>query len=285
MSKRNDPSKDELRVIPPPEVANSLAAYMDDADSSMAGMSEHRVLPRLKVVQGQSSAELKRHFQEGSVIFTPGNELIAQPGESFFLVPLFFWTDWLLWSDRDDKNNPMVQARSTDPASDLARRAKDPELRVEEYDGGPKGKPFKRRYAEALNFAAFVYGEHDQALRACALSFQRGEHFKGKTFCSSIMGRKLNGKTPPIWSQVWVLTANQRTKGTYSWYGLDHSNPVDEFRYIFDEHVASFHAEHAQLRDDFEKQRLYAATDDDDGMSDAEARTDAAADAGEKKGF
>lgn len=257
MSKRNDDPKELVKVGGAPDW---LTEYTGDADNSIDDLAEYRILSRLKVVQSMSAEELKEEFGEGTIIIAPGNVLVARKREPVLFVPVFFFTEFCFWGDRKDKVGPTIRDRSFDKAGDIARRARDPEKREEEYEGG-----FVGRYVEHLNFAGFIYTEdHAQKGTPCVLSFSRGEFGTGRNFINAVTLRKVGGQTAPLWSQVWSLQTNFRDQGDKKWWGIDVYNPPEGVSpFIRKEEVEFFRQEHFSCKEDFERSKLLVDHGDD----------------------
>ena len=242
-----------------------LQEFVGDADKSLAGMKEYRVLPRAKLIQGMTDATLKEEFGEGAVIMSPGRALVAGARTPFLFAPLFFFTEFCKWRDRRDKSGSVIVARSADKAGEVAARARNAEQRFEEYAGGPAKEPFKYRYVEHLNFAGLVYDpDHFQNASPITVGFSRGEFFTGKNFVSAIMLRKVGGIPAPLWSQVWQLQSNTRTRADNTWWGIDFQNP--ERPWITEEQAPFMRGMHEELRNLYAQERLTvdASEADDD---------------------
>lgn len=240
-----------------------LTQYLDE-DTSTDALNEYRVLTRVKVLQALSDTELKEEFGEGGVILSPGNALVAPKGEAFEFVPLFFFAEFCLWSDRDDPGTPAILERSFDPSSEICKKARDPNSRVEAYGDNDQ---FERRYVEHLNFAGVIYGEHPLANTPCVLSFSRGEFGQGSNFISAIKLRKVAGRQAPIWSQVWSFSSAFRDLGPKKrWFGLDFASPGQP--YIDEKDAEDFHNLYLGLKEDHEKARL--VVDHSEGEDTAE---------------
>lgn len=245
---RNDEPTEMTHVGGAP---NWLTDYQQE-DDSINDMTEYRVLSRLKIVQSMSAEELKDNFGEGSIIIAPGNVLVAKKKEPVLFVPVFFFTEFCLWGDRDDPSGPTIRDRSFDKGGDLAARARDPERREEEYEGG-----FIGRYVEHLNFCGFLVGGHEQTGTPLVLGFSRGEFGTGRTFINSITLRKVGGKTAPLWSQVWQLQTGFREQGSKKWWGIDASQPDEGVSpFIEQDQIEFFLGEHTSCKEDFEKSRI-----------------------------
>ena len=254
MSKRNNPSTDMTKVGG--DAPDWLATIEDE---STLAMVEYRVLSRLKVVQSMSAESLKEEFGEGSIIISPGNSPVVPKRESVLLVPVFFFTEFCHWSDRNDNASATILGRSYDPKSEIAQKARDPEARMEPYGDGD----YKSRYVEHLNFASIIYDrEHPQFGTPVVLGFQRGEFHAGKNFISACLLRRVGGKQVPLWAQVWAFQTAMRDKGSKKWWGIDHSCP--DIPYIQEDEAQFFQDQNKSIREDFEAQKLRVDHDDED---------------------
>lgn len=267
--KSREPGRDLATLDAPPGVPNYLAAYVEE-DKSLEDMKAYRVLQRLKVIQSTSNTELLDKFEPGDIILSPGQALIAavdrksrQSKEPFLFVPVFFFAEFCKWSDLDDKESATILGRSFDPTNEIAKRARDPKRRFEKYNDGN----YVARYVEHLNFAGFIYGEHEFAREACVQTFSRGEFGRGRNFISAITLRK----AIPLWAQIWQFTVGFRDPTEKrKWWGMDFIAPEGEN--VIGEDEVEFHkAGHEELKDLYEKQRLIVDHEDsgkEDGAED-----------------
>ncbi len=248
--KSRSPGRDMVKVE---GVPNYLEEYIEE-DDSLDAMKGYRVLQRLKVIQNTSRSDLTDRFNFGDIILSPGNILVAEVNAKekltkfpFPFVPVFFFAEFCKWSDIDDTEGQTIFDRSFDPASDVARRSRDPKLRFEKYNDGK----YVARYVEHLNFAGFIYQGHELHGEACVQSFSRGEFTRGRNFISAVAMRKI-----PLWSQVWNFTVGFREPSTSKkWWGFDHL-PREENNVIEEEEVKFFKGQHEEMKDLYEKQRL-----------------------------
>ncbi len=267
MAERNEKPQEIVSVggdAPP----DWLVGYTED-DKSLDQLSEYRVISRIKVIQGSSKKSLRDTFGEGTAIVTPTKEIICKSDESFLFVPLLFFVEYTKESDIKDKISPWIIERSFDRGCEIAAKSLDPDRRTEEY-----GEGFICRHVENLNFAGFIYGDHQLAGRLVVMNFSKGERTYGSTFVSSITLRK-----SPLWSQVWRFTPAYR-EAEFGWWGLDVDNPEKQL-YIKQDEGASFLSFHEELRSDYAKQRL--VVDRSDGLEDP-ATADADAEEGASVG-
>lgn len=250
-ARKANPGRDMVKVD---GVPNYLVKYSED-DTSMDTMEEYRIVPRLKIIQGTTSAELKEMFQEGSVIVTPGNIFVAEKKKDFLFVPVFFYTEFCHWSDILDSESPVIVARDFDPSSELARKARNPEMRKEGYgeiDRKTQLSKYEYTFAEHLNFVGIVYDGSAKGTEA-VLSFNRGTFGKGRIFISQIRMRKT-----PLWSQVWCLTTyfDDRKQGQAYW-SWKTDNPKEGIQPIIaEDEVEIFKEAHESIKEAHSKRIL-----------------------------
>jgi len=252
MAKRS-PQQDLAKFDGP----TNLPAFLEDEvdDTSLDVMRDHRILPRLKVVQGTSKQELIEQFGAGSVIVQPGNIEVVKKEVSFLAVPVLFFVEYCKWSDLKDEESPAVVDRTFDPTSELAKISRDAKKREEVYQGDEDAKkPKIWRYVEHLNFVCFIYNE-DSALRGepVVQSFSRGEYGTGQGFINACSMRR-----SPLWSQVWQVKPAYRDKGAErKWYGLDWTAPPEDIGpHIKADQKDFFKDAHVAFKDLQEKKRL-----------------------------
>jgi hypothetical protein len=262
---RNDPPTSLARVGPV-ETPDWLMEVQDD--DSLDNLEQYRILPRAKVIQAMTKKEVKDQFGEGSLIMVPGT-LLATDKQSFDFVPVFFFTEFQVRSDRSDKVNPFIWERTFDETSEIAKRSRNKDLREEVYPGGTADKPWKKRWVETLNFCGYIYGDHDQRGTPLVLTFARGEFSKGRAWINAIMSRKVRGVRVPLWCQVWTISTGYREFGEKKWYGIDFENP--ENPWIQADEKEAFKGFYQELKNDFEKKRILVDHgENDDGDTEVE---------------
>lgn len=259
----------EDRNETPAEVATITPSWLADVsnEDSLGGMAEHRVVSRIKLVQAMSREELKDACGEGSVVIVPGNILLAEKKQPFYMVPLFSFTEFIQWADLEDDNaQSSILDRTYDKGSELAEKCRDFDRHEEAYGDDNK---YIARNAEHLNFVCEIYGNHPYAGTEVALSFARGEFSKGKQFISALFNRCANGARVPMWANVFSFTSNLRKKGNRQWYGLDFTNPDQLFIDQADAERLSSKAK--ILADEFTKNAFSVSQTDDTADANAEA--------------
>lgn len=245
-SKDIEPVKSPLAL--PTGTPDWLAAY-NEVDESKTAMAEHRVLARIKVVQALSNPEIKDKFGDGSVIATPSNVLLCEKRGEIFFVPVLFFPEYISWADRNDSNSPAILARSFEKTSEVGIKARSSETREEEYGDG-----FIKKNCEHLNFAGFLYGEHEFSGTPIVLSFSRAEHRVGSQMVTTAFMVKA-----PLWSQVFRVAPVFRDKGPQKkWYGLE----VSPAGFITAEEAEFFRTAHEELKTEFEARKLAVNHDD-----------------------
>ena len=269
MAKTKSRTDADANAVVKVQGVNAALLKYAEQDKSLAGMDEYRILPRIKLIQAMADQDLKKAFGEGTAIIRPGDAVVWKEGdEDFKFVPLLFVVEFAQWADLQDNEQNTVIARSFDPTSVIARKARDPKGRYEPY---PNGSEMKYRFVEHLRFYGFIYGEHALVGTPVVLSFERGEFTQGKNFISAIKLRRTQVTDEsgtrmiplPLWSQVWAFRVGFRDKSKdRRWYGLDFKLP--ETPVIKDDEIEFFHSQHIELADLQAKNRLLVDERDKD---------------------
>lgn len=243
------PRKDRTAIMTT-KVAPSWLAEVAQNDDSIAALAEYRILPRASIIQKVTAKEKKGTMADGTTFITPGGTIVALPEEPFLIVPVFQFTEFIKWRDQDDKSGDALLEKTFNKNSELAKRARDKALRIEEYGDNRPGKGrFKYSYLEHLNFAVIMYQQdHPLSGQAFAISFKKGEFFQGTNFCNALSQRKVNGIPVPYWTQVWEFRTGVHERRGYDWYGFNFNNPVDESPYILEEEMPFFREQYQELK-------------------------------------
>lgn len=208
---------------------SNLPDFMKSADPNKGRelLQEFVVPPRIKVMQ--TNSENAETYPAGTVLLSATKNIIAgkeagEDGDPFLIVPVFFYPEYCIWSPLALKGQvPMILDRSTDPTSDIAKRAKSKELREAKYTVEKHGE-IDVRYVEHLNFLCAIYGDHPLRDTVCIMSFSRGEWGAGSRFTNMLDQRK----APPFGCVFQAqVSAKKRTNAKGSWYGIDISNPPE----------------------------------------------------------
>jgi hypothetical protein len=217
-----------------PSVAHPLPSYLSTAPKpDLRTVQQYQLVPRLKIVQGMSDADLRKAFPPGSAIIRPDDILVAGFGQEFRAVLLFFWPSWEKWRDINDREGPPLVASTLDllDPSGIPARARSQEARLEEYPGDAEMVAEKKlkqlryyRYTESLNFALWIE-EGPAAGSMCVASFARGGHNIGAKLCTYIMRREV-----PWGAARCVFSVGERTNAKrQTWYQLFFRPPEEPF--------------------------------------------------------
>lgn len=265
MAKGREPGKDIVKMNAPASIPSYLAEHVEN-DTSLVGMKEYRVVPRLKVIQTTAKQELLKLFDAGDVIIQPGAALVVKHEKSedhsapFLFVPVFFFVEFCKWADLKDSSSQTILARSFDLSSDIAKNARSEKTREEKYGEGK----FTARYCEHLNFLCFIYNE-DNPLKGelVTLSFARGEFGTGTNFISTITIRKA-----PLWSQIFTAHTSYRDKGPdRKWWGID-VKPAEGTNFVPESEVQFFKDAHVEMKKLYDEKRIIVDHSDRDEEAD-----------------
>lgn len=262
------------------DVPQELIAMMEAGEigDSLETLRHHRILNRLKVVQGMSKREVKAKYGEGSIIIPVTESLIAKVDGKVDFVPVMFFDEFISWNDRDDTASPKIHDKSLDLAGKIAVLSASPTKRSEKYGDNGKGGQFVRKHTHHLNFLVVLYSG-DLKGTLCVLSFSRGEFSKGLGFVGMVKSQRVKTATftasAPLWSQVWTMSVGPRKNDKGEWWGVDIA-PADNPR-IANDDVRPFKTMHEELLKDYREQLLvvgHEAAEDDEMGPDLAASKD-----------
>lgn len=214
----------------------ALPAFMREDTTGMDGLGKIITPPRLKIIQGSASPELKAEFNEGDLIISPQNILVSPvklndnqkptgEGEPFAFVPVCWFIDYLVENPIDYKGTePYIRDRSTDPNSDIGRRARNPDTWTAPHPERPvdaQGKHQFIRFVECYNFVVFPLGIDELAGMPIVLSFSKTTHKVGSNL-ASLLSMRGGG---PIYGHVFQLHSKAENNAKGDYYGLVVSNP------------------------------------------------------------
>jgi len=272
MATKDRGNKSDIQKFKAPEGLPDYLAEVSKNDESLDTLKQERTLSRLKIISGNSGADLKKLFDEGDVIANPGQTLIAkavkadQASEPFFMVPLFFFIEFCHWSDVNDNASPTIFARSFDKGSDLAAKARNADAREENYGDG-----YVSRYVEHLNFASVIVGDHPLAgqMEPFVIGFQRSSWATGKNLITTLARLEA-----PLWSTVWGFQSKYITK-KFNYWNFDYFVPDEEKhgigRFITKDQVDLFKATHLELKELFEERMLVVDRSDSEDIDEGDS--------------
>lgn len=267
--------KDERMIVGGTGAAGSTIAAPDfmeeDANTGMTELRKYVRPSRIKVVQDKRTDAYKQ-YKPGSVVLTPQGIVVAEIGQPFWLVPIFFYSEYCTINDyRLKDQKPMIRERTLDPNSIIARKSRSNDTRFEkDPDFGPD-KDFKMRHTEFLVFLSIIVRTPGLAATPVALSFSRGEYGAGQNFASLIDARRPR----PIFGCVFQGTVSEtpRKNAQGDWYGIDITNPTSkdgpQSPWVMDPaEYNSLKALHFQLKEAYDSQLIIVDHDTDEGGGD-----------------
>jgi hypothetical protein len=214
----------------PTTTSYNVPAYLQGAEpTGLETVSQNRATPRIKIVQSQSSRDLRNDYPDGSIILTPTLQIVAPclegargmdreaMSQAFAAVPIFHYETFEVWSDFDDEASPMVEHVEYRRDNETARRAMNPNLREEPYGDG-----YTRQYVHGLNYLLYIESG-PAAGEIAAWSYNKGDFAIGKNFNSALMRRNV-----PIFANRFNFWAVGRATKRYNWIGLAFGDPADE---------------------------------------------------------
>jgi hypothetical protein len=204
-------------------------------------IGKYQNMLRLKIIQSQTDPQLQELYEVGTVILRPDNILVAKFGESFDVIPLVFWPEWVKWCDANDTEGGIFEDTSRDPNSEIAKRARNPKTWFEPY---PKASghqdEWRYRYATHLNFVVQVQSG-DAAGLGTIITFAKGGYPDGAK-----LSGYLSRRNTPIWSNRIKLTSERRVNKQKQLHYQLSFGPADE-PFIKEEMAGKLQAEHESL--------------------------------------
>ena len=264
--------KDIVKVEPKNPLVCAPKFMLDDQQMGTEEVTRYVIVPRVKVIQKQASAELLSRFNPGDVIISPVNALVAQTvmrdgvmGE-FAFVPLYFFAEYCVWNPIELKGmEPAIIERTTDVDSPIAAKALHANLREEPHPTHPQ---YKVRYVEHLNYVVQIIDHAEMTGEVAVLSFARGEHRAGRQLAGLVKMRRA-----PLFGCKFIARVSHRPgTGKGDWFGLDVDNHVDPWVDDEDEYarLKALHEEFKRLheanrlRPDLSDEELTAEVSRDD---------------------
>jgi hypothetical protein len=192
-----------------------------DAGEGTDTLSKYIRPPRLKIVQGNSDQKFLEVADPGSVILSPTMQLVAEVTQPFWFVPVLFFPEWYTSNPMSMKGQlPFIRERSTDPASDIARKAQDPILRG--ADDCPESKGNKLKHVEALNFIVLILRNEALMGQPAIMSFSKSAHKDGSQLSALIRSRR-----GPLYGMIFEACVPQmkRSNTQGQWHYMQVGNP------------------------------------------------------------
>lgn len=212
--------------------------------------------PNIVIVQAMSDKLLEAGFKAGEVVMQPAQEPVD---DTLTIVPIFYFTEYVIINPREVKDLPMIRERSLDHASDLAARCRE----LAEFDC-PEMPGKKCKYQANMVFIVFV--EELQTL--ITLRFYRAEYKTGRLFASKIKARNAS-----IFAGRYVIQVGVHKNETGRWHGWDFK-PCDR-PWVTEDEYSTFEAMYRRCAEAYEADLLRTDVDDrDSSATDDDAGSD-----------
>ena len=224
-------SKTQTQIVKAPAIEN-LPAYL--TDQPVIGIEELKsfvVLPRIKVIQKAAERATLDKFAVGDIVLVPQNILVAttdlqhngkpeKQGESFLVVPIFFYPSWASLNPLELKGkSPFFLKYTTDATDPLVAKCKNRATWTEAHPDDPK---LKIRNVEMLNFVVEIQKPELEG-QLVVMTFMKAEWMQGSNWASLI---KMSRRS--IFARQWKCTSTYRPgSGNGDWYGIDVVQPDD----------------------------------------------------------
>lgn len=200
----------------------AMPSYLKKAADERIGVdqtSKYQTINRIGIVQSQSKKERRDEHGVGSMVMFPDGVLVANPGEGFVGIPVFFYASWDVWSDYNDEEAATILESTLDENHEIARRSKSKATRSERYG---ESNQFVRAYVESLNVAVLVDSGPAKGELAI-LSLNKSDHYVGKQIASMIQRSGAD-----IFARRIEFTTLDRSDGKNDWLGFKINNPSEE---------------------------------------------------------
>lgn len=207
----------------------------DNKPTGLQDLQKYWVPPRLKIVQSQSGEQYKKNFQVGDVLLVPQMSLVAHSGESFWITPIFQYTEFCLWNPYGMKGQlSAIRERSTDPSSQIARRARS-KKEADWYEICPESPKTKQndpqymlRNCEHINYICVLrfngekpkHPANELVNNPFVISFHHASFWEGKQLSTLILNRQ-----QAIFACQYELTSADKSNAKGNWKGLNINNP------------------------------------------------------------
>ena len=203
-----------------PATPGALSTLFTGADDDFVCMrKKDMILPRANIMQALSPDVVDGRFPAGTIVDSSTKAIIMQAKtDGLKIVPLMFWLEWIEWNRiRNVDKKERIVARSTDPQSDLAKRADKWEVYVND-----QGREVCT-VTEYYNFTGILIdpkrGTYDDAY---LIGFARSSHKIGKMWLNRMYKSRVNIEgayvRPPMCFMQWAFKTELVKKDGFSFY-------------------------------------------------------------------
>lgn len=221
---------------------DNLPAYLqkhiqDKPPVGLEQLKQYWTPDRVKIVQAQSGDKFKQ-FPVGSVVLIPQMMKIADPGQPFWITPIFTFTEFCVWNPYGLKGQlPTIRERTFDPKSEIAYKSRSKDLYAICPDLPPNLKNKKEdqnymlRYCEHINHICVLrwnnrFQDHPANKHVnipIIFSFHHSGFYEGRALSTLIMNRRVD-----IYAGQYELSTADRTNSKGTWKGFNITNPSHE---------------------------------------------------------
>lgn len=201
-------------------------------EMGLDSVADMRIIPQARIVQGMTPGDITDELEgatQGAIYLMAGGvpTPLANKGESFSFVPLYFQRVYMAWNDRKDADSPAVHEQTRDKHSQLAAACRN---RTEEKYG-PDGK-YTRRYQEHIVVFCLLYHPGSPShLEPFSFSFARTAFKAGIALGDQSFRRAKEGPFP-LWALVWDMTTTRESNNQGEWFNWKQRVPDDAAKRI-----------------------------------------------------
>lgn len=202
------------------ELANTSDAmtkpdFIPEDQTGTKELAQHIIPPRLKIIQKQSDDKLLEKYKAGDIIAVPLMIQLAGRGEPVGFTPVYFFVEYCTWNPIQTRGTlPAVRARSRDPESELAKKARSAELR--NVEKCPEAEEYKLNHVEHLNYICMFDGLPETPI---AVSFSKTQHRAGSTLAGLVRMRNAS-----IFAGHYTMKTTHQSNAQGEWYGFELEN-------------------------------------------------------------
>lgn len=237
--------------LPSTTAATSRPAFLSSQEAvGLDGLDRVVAPPNLVIVQSMSDKLLEAGYKAGEVVMQPAQEPVP---ETLTVVPVFYFTEYVVLNPREAKELPMIRERSLDHTSDIAQKCRE----LAEFDC-PEMPGKRCKYQANMVFIVFV----EELQQLITLRFYRAEYKTGRLFASKIKARNAS-----IFAGRYVIQVGVHKNETGRWHGWDFK--ACDRPWVTEEEYTAFSTMYQRCNDAYQADALRTDVDDRDGDDDA----------------
>ncbi len=194
------------------------------------GLKQYFVPPRLKIVQSQARKELRDRFPIGTIVAMPAGVVVANSYQSFLFTPFFQFTEFVTFNPIAEGVDT-IRDRSTDPSSEIAKKARNTKTRREACPDQILKDPSKNimRHTEVINYLSVIWNVPELHMMPVLIPFMSGGFKDGKMVSTLI---EFRANDPDIYACVLQGVLSDRKGDGNDYFGINIENPRDGGWYV-----------------------------------------------------